>query len=115
MRGMAFDLRSQFVPGVLLKILLPVLVLLYESALGRSVEAADETVLAIINRDLIAHSIVSNAEEQPGVNRIIGFEVQIDLVIGVFLLSAEQPALMVLLLICHERALFDRPYAAVAA
>src|SRR5215510_1878309 len=115
MRGLAFDLRSQFVPGVLLKILLPVLVLLDESALGRSVEAADEAVLAVINRDLIAHSVVANAKEQPGVDRIIGFKLQLDLIIGVFLFGAEQPALEVFLLIGHERALFDRPYAAVAA
>src|SRR5262245_45632553 len=115
MRGLAFNLRPELVPRVLLEILLPIFVLLNESAFGGRVKAADESVLAVINRYLIAHPVVADAQEQSGVNRVIGFKLQLDLVIGILLFCADQPALMVFLLIGHERALFDRPYAAVAA
>src|SRR5262249_34162143 len=114
-RGLAFDSRAQFVPRVLLEILLPIFVLLDKSAFGGSVEAADESTLEVINRDLIAHSVVADAQKQAGVNRVIGFELELDLIIGVLLFGADQPALVVFLLIGHERALFDSPHAAVAA
>src|SRR5262249_35373821 len=71
-RGLAFDSRAQFVPGVLLEIFLPIFVLLNEAACGRSVDAADKAVFTVINRDLIAHPVVADAQEQPRVHRQTG-------------------------------------------
>ncbi len=110
--GLAFDPYADVVPGIFPEVVDPVGIGMNPALRPRQIDGTDVAAFAVVERDLVALSVLTYAEENAAVDRIIELRFQLQLEVAVLLGGDEEAAVSGRVLVALDGAVDDVPLAA---